>query len=142
MKPSNATNPLSKGVGVYIFNEDGTKILLTQRGPQARHEQYRWEGPGGALEGVETYEAGAQREIMEELGIRIQLGEVIGEYDRVVDSNGDHWEAKIFRATTTETPVIQEPTKCVGFGWFTKEEAAQLRLADYAVKDLKKFGWL
>ena len=142
MKPLNATNPLSKGVGVYIFNEDGTKILLTQRGPQARHEQYRWEGPGGALEVDETYEEGAHREIMEELGIRIQLGEVIGEYDRVVDSNGDHWEAKIFRATTTETPVIQEPTKCVGFGWFTKEEAAQLNLADYAVKDLKKFGWL
>lgn len=142
MKPTNETKTLAKGVGIYIFSEDGTKILLTQRGPLARHEQYRWEGPGGALEEGETYEQAAHREIMEELGIHVQLGEVIGEYDEVIDSNGDRWEAKIFSATTTETPTIQEPTKCVGFGWFTKEEAARVSLADYAVKDLKKFGWL
>lgn len=142
MKLTNAAKPTDKGVGVYIFNQDDTKILLTQRGPAARHEQYRWEGPGGALEPGETYEQAAHREIMEELGIHIDLGEVIGEYDIVTDSNGDHWEAKIFRAATVETPVIQEPTKCVGFGWFTREEVAQVSLADYAVKDLKKFGRL
>lgn len=137
-----AAKPPAKGVGIYIFNEDGTKILLTQRGPGARHERYRWEGPGGALEPGETYEQAAHREIMEELGIHIELGEVIGEYDVVVDSNDDIWEAKIFRATTTEMPSIQEPEKCVGFGWFTQPEAIKLSLADYAVKDLRKFGWL
>ncbi|HEY1064304.1 MAG TPA: NUDIX hydrolase [Candidatus Saccharimonadales bacterium] len=142
MSPSSASKPLDKGVGVYIFSEDGTKVLMTQRGPGARHEQYRWEGPGGALDPGETYEEAAHREIMEELGIRIELGEVIGEYDHVTDSNGDAWEAKIFRATTREVPYIQEPEKCVGFGWFTREEVAQLSLADYAVKDLQKFGWL
>lgn len=139
MKPSSASN---RGCGVYIFSEDGTQVLLTQRGPAARHERYRWEGPGGAVEPNESYEQAAHREIMEELGIHIELGEVIADFDEVTDSNGDRWEAKVFRATTHETPTIQEPDKCVGFGWFTKEEVAKLSLADYSVKDMKQFGWL
>ena len=139
MKPSNASK---RGVGVYIFSDDGTKVLLTQRGPAARHEQYRWEGPGGAVEPDETYEQGAHREIMEELGIHIDLDKVIAEFNEVIDSNGDRWEAKVFRATTTETPSVQEPDKCVGFGWFTREEVAKLSLADYSVKDMEQFGWL
>ena len=142
MKPTNVAKPIARGVGVYIFNDDGSKVLMTQRGPAARHEQYRWEGPGGALEPHETYEQAAHREILEELGIHITLGPVIREYDLVTDSNGDTWEAKIFSATTTETPSIQEPTKCIGFGWFSKDEVAQLSLADYALKDMEQIGWL
>lgn len=133
---------MSRGVGVYIFNDDDTKILLTQRGPGARHEQYKWEGPGGAVEVGETYEQAAHREIMEELGVTVALGDIIGEFEEITDSNGDRWEAKIFRAHTHETPQIKEPEKCVGFGWFTREEAAQLNLADYVVKDLAQFNWL
>jgi 8-oxo-dGTP diphosphatase len=141
MKPQSASK-LNRGCGVYIFSDDDSRVLLTQRGPAARHEQFKWEGPGGAAEPGETYEKAAHREIMEELGIRIELGEVIASFDSVTDSNGDIWEAKVFRARTSETPVIQEPTKCVGFGWFTREEVAKLSLADYAVKDMQQFGWL
>lgn len=133
---------ISRGVGVYIFNDDNTKILLTQRGPGARHEQYKWEGPGGAVEADETYEQAAHREIMEELGITVELGEVIGEFEEITDSNGDIWEAKIYSAHTSQVPIIQEPEKCIGFGWFTRDEAITLSLADYAVKDLQQFGWL
>lgn len=143
MKPLNAAKPvINRGCGVYIFSDDGTKVLLTQRGPAARHEQYKWEGPGGALEPGETYEQAAHREIMEELGITIELGEVIAQFSEVTDSNGDRWEAKVFKASTNDTPAIQEPTKCVGFGWFTKSEIATLSLADYSIKDLQQFGWL
>lgn len=133
---------MRRGVGVYIFNDDGTKVLMTQRGPKARHEQFKWEGPGGALDEGESYEAAAAREIIEELGISIILGPVIGEYDLVTDANGDDWEAKIFSATTTEVPHLPEPDKVCGFGWFDREEVSQLSLADYAVKDLQKMGWL
>lgn len=148
MKATNASSsgtqqgkPLHRGCGVYIFDADD-RVLLTQRGPKARHEQYRWEGPGGACDDGESYEDAARREIREELGIEIELGEVIADYETVTDSNGTVWEAKVFRATTAQTPILQEPEKCVGFGWFTKEEIPRLSLADYAVKDLEHFGWL
>ena len=143
MKPTNATKPANnRCVGVYIFNDDGSKVLLTQRGPGARNYRFKWEGPGGALEPGESYEQAAHREILEELGIHIELGEVLGEFFITVDDSGDVWDTKIFSATTKEIPSIQEPTKCVGIGWFGPHDAVKLDLADYAIKDMQLLGWM
>lgn len=134
-----------RGVGVYIFADD-ERVLLAQRGPQARHEQYKWECVGGEVEEGESYEQAAERETLEELGIPVQLGEVIAEFDAVTDSLGTTWEAKIFSGTVTDTPQPPDPTKVAGFGWFTRAEvqglAAANLLADYAIKDFQKMGWL
>lgn len=135
-----------RGCGVYIFDDSGHKILLSQRGPAARHEQFKWEGPGGQLDDGESYEDACRRELREELGIAVDLGELIWEYDEVIDSNGDAWEAKIYRGTTADTPSLPEPSKVCGFGWFSKPDVKCLHqgklLADYAIKDLQQLGWL
>ena len=141
MKALSEPKIIGRGCGVYLF-DDEERVLLTQRGPKARHEQYKWEGPGGALEDGESYEDAAHRELQEELGIKITLTGVLAEYSEVVDSNNDSWEAVVFKGKTNQLPVIQEPEKCVGFGWFTSEEVKRLSLADYTVKDFKLIGWL
>jgi 8-oxo-dGTP pyrophosphatase MutT (NUDIX family) len=142
MKASSAPKPVhAGGCGVYIF-DDAERVLLTQRGPKARHERFKWEAPGGAVEEGESFEDAARREIKEELGITVELTGILAEFDEVIDSNGDSWHAVIFKARTDEVPVIQEPEKCVGFGWFTREEIRQLNLADYVVKDFEHIGWL
>lgn len=142
MKASSAPNQtMLKGVGVYVFDEQG-RVLLTQRGPAARHEQFKWEGPGGSVEEGETFEEAAKRELLEELNIHITIDSILGQFASVTDSNGETWETVIFKAYTHDLPVIQEPTKCVGFGWFTIHEATNLSLADYAVKDFEQIGWL
>lgn len=142
MKASSAPKPPTlRGVGVYIFDDEG-RVLLAQRGPKARHEQYKWEGPGGAAEDGEGYEDAARREIREELGVDVKLGEVFFEYDHLVDVNGHVWAAKIFKGKIYDTPAVQEPEKCIGFGWFSQEEVARLSLADYTIKDLEALGWL
>lgn len=48
-----------QGCGVYIVDDDG-RVLLTQRGPGARHQHYKWEAPGGAVEPGETFETAAK----------------------------------------------------------------------------------
>jgi len=135
-----------RGCGVYLLSDDGSRILLTQRGPGARHEPYKWEGPGGALEPGETYEQGAKRELLEELGVSVQLDKLVATYDEIIDAHGMSWEAQVFTGRTTDVPSIQEPTKCVGFAWFTKAEVKALyradALASYSVNDLRHLGWL
>jgi 8-oxo-dGTP pyrophosphatase MutT (NUDIX family) len=135
-----------RGCGVYVFNDDGTRVLLTQRGPAARNEHFKWEGPGGQLEPDESYEQAAERELLEELGIRVELTGILGEYDEIIAGGGKLWEAKIFRALTEDIPVIQEPGKCIGFGWFGREEVIAFHeagaLASYAAKDFQHIGWL
>jgi 8-oxo-dGTP pyrophosphatase MutT (NUDIX family) len=145
MKSSSVPKQL-RGCGVYIFDDSGDRVLLAQRGPAARHEQFKWEGPGGQVDGDESYEDACRREIREELGVDVTLGDLIWEYEEVIDSKGDAWEAKIFKGSITETPTLPEPDKVVGFGWFTQPDVKKLHeadlLADYAVKDLQALGWL
>jgi mutator protein MutT len=57
-------------VGAAI-NNDG-KILLTQRSCDALDG--KWEFPGGKVEIGETHQQALQREILEELGIEISVG--------------------------------------------------------------------
>jgi 8-oxo-dGTP diphosphatase len=62
-------------VAAVIRNERG-EVLLARR-PPGRHMGGLWEFPGGKLNGDESPVAGLEREITEELGIAIEVGEPI-----------------------------------------------------------------
>ena len=66
-------------VGALVIKED--RILLVRRGnPPARGE---WAIPGGRMEPGETFREAAEREILEETGIRIRAGEVVAVCDHI-----------------------------------------------------------
>ena len=70
------------GVGV-LFRPDGA-FLLTSR-PEGKVYAGYWEFPGGKLEAGETVEQALARELHEELGIRVDLAEVIRWREQLVD---------------------------------------------------------
>lgn len=55
----------------------GQEVLIAQRMP-GKHEELLWEFPGGKLEPGEAPEACLEREIAEELAVRIRVGEPVG----------------------------------------------------------------
>ena len=73
-------------VTAAVIWEDG-KVLITQR-PKGVHLEGFWEVPGGKMKETETLEQCMEREIMEELGIRIrvekELFETVHEYESKV----------------------------------------------------------
>jgi 8-oxo-dGTP diphosphatase len=79
------------GVGAVVL--DAGRVLLVRRGkpPLAG----KWSLPGGMLELGETTAEAARREVAEECGLQIRVGEVAGILDRVVrDVEGRiryHW---------------------------------------------------
>jgi len=68
------------GVGAVIV--DRGRAVLVRRGTEPLRGE--WSIPGGVLEIGETLRAGAEREALEETGLRVKAGEVLGVFDRVV----------------------------------------------------------
>lgn len=68
------------GVGAVIV--DNGRAVLVRRGTDPLRGE--WSIPGGVLELGETVRAGAEREALEETGLVVKAGDVLGIFDRVV----------------------------------------------------------
>ena len=65
------------GVGAIIVDDKG-RVFLAKRGAKAQNERGLWEFPGGAVEFGETLRDALKREIREEYGVTIEVGDQIG----------------------------------------------------------------
>lgn len=135
MKPG--IDYIGVGMGAVIFNDEG-KILLTKRGPEAKNERGTWEIPGGALEFGETFEQGLKREILEELGIEIEVQELLQLCDHIILDEHQHWVAPTYICKIISgTPQNLEPGKCDEIGWFSLAEAQELPLSIVTQQDIE-----
>ena len=69
------------GVAAAVFHPDG-RVLLVQRGRPP--DQGLWGLPGGLLKLGERLADGARREVLEECGVVIQVGEVAGVFEPIL----------------------------------------------------------
>ena len=106
------------GVGALIVDERG-RLFLARRGPKAKNERGLWEFPGGSVELGERLADALKREIREEYGVEIEVGELLDVVDHILPEEGQHWVSPTFicRIASGE-PVIREPEKCSEIGWF------------------------
>lgn len=67
------------GVGAIIL--DGDRVLLVERGNEPL--KGIWSIPGGALETGETLAEGLRREAREELGLEVEIGDLVEVFERI-----------------------------------------------------------
>ena len=116
------------GVGAIIIEED--RVVLIKRG----HAPLlgKWSIPGGVLEVGETLRKGVVREVLEETGLAIEPGELLGVFERVVpDEDGRmkyHYVLIDFlcRRVAGELVAADDAEEA---RWFRREELAALELA-------------
>ena len=110
------------GVGAIIVDSPG-RLLLAKRGPKAKNERGLWEFPGGSVELGETLAEALHREMREELGIEIVVGELLDVVDHILKEEGQHWVSPTFICTIASgEPRIKEPEKCAEIGWYHTNE--------------------
>ncbi len=110
------------GVGAILVDSQG-RLFLSLRGPQAKNERGLWEFPGGSVELGERLAEALQREMREEYGIEIRVGDLLDVVDHILPEEGQHWVSPTFVCRITSgTPEILEPDKCAEIGWFHPDE--------------------
>jgi len=102
-----------------IFREG--KLLITQR-YQDSHLGGLWEFPGGKREPGESFEQCLVRELREELGVRVEVGEVLGEITHAYPEKSVHLKFFVCRLAGGEP----KAAGCAALAWVGREQ-----LADY-----------
>ncbi|PKY09048.1 nudix hydrolase 1 [Aspergillus campestris IBT 28561] len=114
------------GVGVFVFNSKGEFILGQRKGS---HGAGHWALPGGHLEFNESFETCAEREVLEETGVKVKDIKFLTATNDVMKSEGKHY-VTIFVGCRLEdenaTLTIMEPEKCEEWRWASWEDVASL----------------
>ncbi|KAF2734693.1 hypothetical protein EJ04DRAFT_534775 [Polyplosphaeria fusca] len=89
----------------------------------------KWSFPGGHLDQGEDFAACAERETMEETGLRIRALEVVAVTNDVFVDAGKHYISIFMRCERTDAqqqPQRLEPNKCEGWYWKSWEDIRAL----------------
>jgi 8-oxo-dGTP diphosphatase len=119
--PTPLTPRPSIEVAAALVFRDG-KLLITQRHPDA-HLGGLWEFPGGKREVNETFEQCLVRELREELGIEVAVGELLESLTHDYPEKTVH--LRFYRCGWRQHE--PQPLGCPAFKWVTAAE-----LQDYA----------
>jgi 8-oxo-dGTP diphosphatase len=123
-------------VSAALIFHDG-KLLITQRHADS-HLGGLWEFPGGKREAGETFEECLIREIREELGMEIAIGELFEDITHA-------YEAKTVRLKFFTCQWIRgEPREwgCAAFKWIRKNELADFKFPAADMRLLEKLAGL
>jgi mutator protein MutT len=108
------TEPRLIDVSAALIFHDG-KLLITQRQAEA-HLGGLWEFPGGKRETNETFEECLAREIREELGMEIAVGELFEEVTHTYETKTVHLKFFICQWIRGEPQKLE----CAAFKWIGK----------------------
>jgi len=105
------------GVGGAIINEKN-EILLFLR--NVNPEKGYWSIPGGGVEFGEAIEDAVIRELYEELGIQVEVVELLGIANHIVKENKSHWVSPEFHVKIVSgIPKNLEKEKHIEMKWFS-----------------------
>lgn len=128
-------------VGAVVIH-DG-QVLLVKRGKPPAHGQ--WAIPGGSVNLGETLQAAAEREVMEETGVRVQAKAVIYTFEHISrDENGRprfHYVI-VDLAAEFRQGIPEGRDDVTAARWVSAVEMADLNVNPNTTALLRKIGFL
>jgi mutator protein MutT len=119
-------------VGAALVFQHG-KLLIAQRHAKS-HLGGLWEFPGGKREQDETFEQCLARELREELGIEVEVGELFEEIAHAYAEKTVHLKFFICQLISGKP----RPLDCAAFKWVAKTELADFEFPAADARLLEK----
>ncbi|KAI0015486.1 nudix domain-containing protein [Xylariomycetidae sp. FL0641] len=112
------------GVAALVCNEKGEVIMGKRAGS---HGAGTWAFPGGHLEMGESFFECAERETLEETGLKVKATKVVAVTNDVM-SDTKHYITIFVRCERDDAkaqPEVLEPEKCEGWHWISWSDVRQ-----------------
>ena len=140
---SDRVYPQTPRVGVGAITVKDRKVLLVKRGIEP--SKGLWAIPGGMLKLGETLQECASREILEETGIKIKVGDCIYVFDFLERDNKRKFKFHFVVVDFAAEYISGEPKgadDALEALWLSPEELNKLPVAKNTLKALRSIGFL
>jgi ADP-ribose pyrophosphatase YjhB (NUDIX family) len=125
-----------------IVSDSRARLLLVRRGREPA--KGTWSVPGGRVEPGESDEDATVREVLEETGLLVVCGRLVGTVEREAPSGGvyviNDFECRL--AAGADADDVRAGDDAVDAGWFTAEAVRDLDCAPGLVEALTEWGVL
>jgi 8-oxo-dGTP diphosphatase len=124
------------GVGAIIIERDRVVLVKRAHPPLAG----AWSIPGGVLEMGETIRQAVAREALEETGMTVEVGELLGVYDRILRDEDERTRYHYVLIDFLCRRIAGEPEAAGDAAearWFTRGELGELSLAEDTAEVIK-----
>lgn len=127
-------------VGAVILDEDNRLLVVRRRNPPSAGA---WSIPGGRVEPSESALDAVRREVLEETGLAVDVGGMLG----IVDIADDDAPGTVFEVADYRCSVVGDPKPVAGDDatdarWVTGEEFAALNLVPGLADTLRSWNVL
>ena len=123
-----------------VVGEDG-RLLMVLRGHEP--SQGTWSVPGGRKEPGETDAQATAREVLEETGVHVRVGDFVGTI--VLEGTGGPYVISAYSCTphdNVDPAAVRAGDDAEEAGWFTAQEVRQLDCAPGLLAELEQWGVL
>ena len=116
-----------------VVRDAAGRLLLVRRGREPALG--RWSLPGGRIEPGETAADAAAREVLEETGLEVEVGELL----TTVDLAGSNFRVHDFAATVVGGD-LRAGDDATDVRWYADDEVVTLQLSPGLLDELRRLG--
>jgi ADP-ribose pyrophosphatase YjhB (NUDIX family) len=126
-------------VGALIHDDQGRLLVVRRANPPS---QGLWSVPGGRVERDESDADAVRREALEETGLHVTVGMLVGTVQRPGREAGEIYDIRDYACSLTVVTTVVPGDDALDARWVSRAELMALPVTDGLIDSLTQWGML